>query len=145
MATEPYFAGREGELGITTSSSIATVSFGKLTNFRVFANHTLIPVTNFDSSAWEENIDGTKSWGMTAEAMAVSTAGSTSHEDLRVVLSGGSRRWFSVAQSSTTATAGFHWKGYGYVEDWDLSGDEGGPQVTNFSIKGDGAYVESST
>ena len=57
MATEPYFAGREAELGITTSSSIAVVSFGKLSNFRLFANHTLIPVTNFDSSAWEENID----------------------------------------------------------------------------------------
>ena len=145
MATAPYFAGREGELGITTSSSIAVVSFGKLTNFRAFANQSLIPVTNFDSSAWEENIDGTKSWGLTAEGLTVSTAGSTSHADLRAALSGGLRRWFSVAQSSTTATAGYHWKGYGYVEDWDLSGEESGPMVTNFSIKGDGAYVESST
>ena len=145
MATAPYFAGREGELGVTTSSSVATVAFGKITNWRFFANQAVIPVTNFDSSGWEENIGGTRSWGCTAETLMVSTAGSTTHADLRDLLSSGVRRWYKIANTSTTATAGYHFQGYGYVEDWDASGEEAGPQIQNFSIKGDGAYVESST
>ena len=145
MATAPYFAGREGEIGISDASSVTTVVFGKLTNFRIFANHGVIPVTNFDSSGWEQNISGTRNWGFTAESMMVSTAGSTTMADLRDYLSSGKRGWFKVANSSTTATAGYYWEGFGYVEDWDASGEEAGPQIQNFSIKGDGAYAEVST
>ena len=145
MATAPYFAGREGELGVSAASSITTVVFGKLTNFRMFANQAVIPVTNFDSSGWEENIGGTRSWGCTAETLMISTAGTVEHDTLRDYLSSATRGWYKIANTSTTPTAGYYWEGFGYVEDWDASGEEAGPQIQNFSIKGDGKYAEVST
>ncbi len=145
MATAPFFAGREANLGVSAASSVTTVSFGKLTNFRIFANHATIPVTNFDSSGWEEVVSGTRNWGCTAEGLMVSTAATVEHDTLRSYLSAGTRAWFKIANTSTTPTAGYYWEGFGYVEDWDASGEEAGPQIQNFSIKGDGAYAEVST
>ncbi len=34
---------------------------------------------------------------------------------------------------------------YGYVTDWDVQGPENEVQLQNFTITGDGKYVESST
>ena len=144
MATAPYFAGREASLMVGPTSA-APVEFGKVTNWRFFANHATIPVTNFDSSGWEQVISGTRNWGLTAETLMLSTVGSTTHADLRDLLSSGIRQWYKVSNTSTSGTAGFNFMGYGYVEDWDASGEEAGPQIQNFSIKGDGAYTESST
>ena len=145
MATAPYFAGREGDLAVSAASSISVVTLGKLTNFRIFANQAVIPITNFDSSGWEENISGTRSWGFTAETLMVSTAATVEHDTLRDFLSSGTRAWYQISNTSTTATAGYYWEGFGYVEDWDASGEEAGPQIQNFSVKGDGAYAEVST
>ena len=140
-----YFGGRQGELSLGATSSAALISFGKLTNFRCFATRNQIPVTNFDSSGWEENIPGIGSWGLTAESLMMSTAASVEHDTLRANLSAETRSWYKIANTSTTATEGYHWQGYGHLEDWDLSGGVDDPQVQNFSIKGDGPYVESST
>ena len=84
---QDYFGGREGELSVSGTSSGPHVSFGKLTNFRCFATRNQIPVTNFDSSGFEENIPGTMSWGLTAEGLMMSTAATVEHDTLRANLS----------------------------------------------------------
>ena len=144
MAKDPYFAGRQGTVGFATSSSIAATPIGKLTSFRVNVTQASIPVTNFDSSFWAENLAGERTWGVTADAMMVSTS-ATGPATLRSYLSTSTRIWIEVKNTSTTATAGYSFSGYGFNGGWELSGDGDSPQVNSYEFFGDGPLVESST
>jgi len=141
---DPYFAGRQGTVGFATSSSVAATNIGKLTNFRISVTQNSIPVTNFDSSFWAENIAGERSWSVTADALMVSTS-ATAPGTLRSYLSTQTRFWSEIKNTSTTATAGYSFSGYGFLGSWDLGGDNDSPQTNSYEFFGDGPLVESST
>lgn len=143
MATN-VFKGRHGDLLHAATSSGTLVAFGHIRNFSMTVSADVINATSFDSSDWREVLPGERQWSFTAETLMVSTNATAEHATLRSYLTTETRRWFAVANDAVGST-GYHWQGYGYVTDWDVQGPENEVQLQNFTITGDGAYVESST
>ena len=144
MTLAPYFQGREGHVAFSASSASTWVSLGKLTNFRINVTRGTIPITNFDSAGWEQNLAGIANWNIAADAFAVSTAGSTDQAQLRSYLSTATRSWLSVFNSTVAGTT-VKFQGYGWVTGWELAGGVEDAQTHGFEFSGDGVLVEAST
>lgn len=141
MATN-VFKGREALLKVGATTAATPVAFGAVRNYSVEVTRPDIEVTNFDSSGWAIRLDGMASWGMNAEAVFLSTGASVNEQDtIRTALSGGTRYFFSLANSTAAGKQDF--KGWGYVTGWTWSGAIDGPQLFNLSVAGDGKLTES--
>jgi len=136
--------GRKAKLAYAVSSSSTDVEFGRLQNYQVTVNQNIVDATNFDSSGWEENIGGRKSWGITAQAVHLSTL--ASHNALKEILSSGlstaGEKWFTV-QPTTSDTQ--EWAGYGRVLSYSLgAGSDEEIVLFNIEIKGTRRLVATS-
>jgi hypothetical protein len=143
MAGSKVFGGRAAKLSITATSSAATAFIGALKNWELTATLGEIEATNFDSSGHYEMIDGIDAWEIRADALVLSTAGTNyaQQASLRSALSGHTRKYFQVQNS--TAAGSQTYKGFGYVTSWKQGGNVTDVQLHNFVIKGDGKYTEA--
>lgn len=144
MATN-VFKGRQAFLGVygTSSGSTAAVRFGAIRNYALEVTRGEIGVGNFDSSGWNIRLDGIASWGLTAETVFLSTAASVNEQDtLRGALTGGTRKYFRLKNSTGTDSQQFY--GWGYITGFTWNGAVDGPQLHNFTITGDGKLTEAT-
>lgn len=143
MAASKVFAGRSAKLSVTATSSAAASYVGALKNWQFKADLNEIDATNFDSSSHYEMLDGIDSWEIRADALVLTTAGTNYAQQsaLRTGLSGHTRKYFQVQNS--TATGSQTYKGFGYITSWQQGGSVTDVQLHNFVIKGDGKYTEA--
>ena len=139
------FAGREADLQVFATSSGPGVSFGVLKDFELNVDRDQIDVTSFDSAGWKEWVPGNAGWGLNAGALMVSTGATAETDTLRGYLSSETRAYYWIMNTSTTATAGYTWHGFGYVSNFKVGGDVDGVQLNGFEIQGDGTLNETST
>lgn len=141
MATN-VFKGRQAQLKLAATTAASQVAFGAVRNYSVEVTRPDIDVTNFDSSGWAIRLDGMATWGMTAEAVFLSTGATVNEQDtFRTALSGGTRYYFTLANSTGTGSQTL--SGWGYVTGWTWSGAVDGPQLFNLSVQGDGKLTEA--
>ena len=138
MAGTNTYNGRSATLKVGSSTSSQT-AFGHIKSWEITVTRDMIDVSSFDSSGWVERYNGNASWGLTAETLVISTAGTQEHDTLRSGLSSGTRQYFIIANSTGTS---LEYSGWGFVSGWTQSGDESSPQVHNFTVTGDGALTE---
>lgn len=143
MAISKTFAGRAGRLSISAASSQAVTKVGALRNWEFSAEMAELDATNFDSSGNYEMLDGTRKWEARAEALVLSTADTNYGQQatLRGALSGHSRKWFQIDNSTAAGTQ--RYTGFGYVTSWKQAGTKDDIQLHNFVIRGDGKYTEA--
>lgn len=136
------FKGREGKLLISATSSSTGTSFGGLRNWRITVTASVIDASYQENMPWQSTLPGVQSWNLTAETAYLSTAATTNEQDtLRAALIAGTRKYYTVTTS--TATGGQSFKGWGYVTNFDIGGNNNDVQLHNFTITGDGALAEA--
>ena len=141
MATN-VFNGREAVLQVsTTSTGTGGNSFGAVRSFTLTINRPEIDVGHFDSSGYIETLPGMAKGTLTAETLFLSTAATSQQDELRGYLSSGTRRYFFV--KNTTGTNSQTFKGWGFVTNFEWSGDLESPQLSNFQIAFDGKVTEA--
>jgi len=132
MAVSAGIAGRKGVISIAGSSTGTDVEIGTLRNYSVSVSKDLVDITNFDSSGWTENLDGRKSWGISAESLHVSTNASLA--SLVNFFSSGSSHWVTI-QPTTSDTQ--EWAGAAIVTGYEVgAGSDNDPVLLNFSAQG---------
>jgi hypothetical protein len=141
MATGIY-SGREAQLKVAATSSGTATKFGALRDFTVTVDRSDIATSHQESSGWTIRLPGIATWGVTAGCVYLSTAATVNEQDtLRTALTGETRKWFDI--SNSTAAGSQTWKGYGYVTQFVFNGDPESPQLHTFAIAGDGKLTES--
>jgi len=136
------FSGRSALIAVSTSST-APVAFGALQGYTLTVDRAAIEVVHQDTSGWTENFPGAGSWSLTADTMIFSTAATQEQDTLRTALTGETRKYFTVSNSTVAGDNGWKQGGFGYVTGFSWTGDQSSPQVQNFTIAGDGALAES--
>jgi len=141
MATNS-FSGREAQVKVAATSSGTATKFGGLQDFTVTVERPDIATSHQESSGWVIRFPGDASWSLTAGCLFLSTGATVNEQDtLRSALTGETRKWFQIDNS--TASGSQTWKGYGYVTGFAFNGDRTSPQLHNFTIQGDGKLTES--
>jgi hypothetical protein len=142
MAVANKFRGRAGRLMVAASSSVAAADVGALRNYQVTLTAGAIDFSDFDSSGWTDTMSGQRAWSMSAEAVFLSTAATSQQDELRTAALAGSTKYFVVHTS--TAASGAEFSGWGWVSNFNISGDMEGVALTGFEITGSQALTESS-
>ena len=141
MATNIY-SGREAQLKVSATSSGTATKFGALRDWTVTVDRSDIVTSHQESSGWAIRLAGSASWGLTAGCVYLSTAATVNEQDtLRTALTGGTKKWFDIANS--TAAGSQSYKGYGFVTQFVFNGDPESPQLHTFAVAGDGKLTES--
>jgi predicted secreted protein len=114
-------AGRFGSIKTSTSSTntAAQTAVAELTNYRLTVNASLINVTSHDSSGWEDNIVGIRSWEGTADVVYLSTG--AGQAALRTTLTTATPNLVNFSFKQSTSDSAKKWQGAGYVTSWDVS------------------------
>lgn len=105
-----------------TQNSAARIA--EVRNWTLTVSESPIDATSNDSSGWEENIDGVKSWNLRAAMANLST--NANQITLVSVFGSTTRKWMTI-QPTTAKTQ--KWQGYVRVVDYDVGG--AGPNDLN--------------
>lgn len=106
-------AGRFGSIRLSTASSATTAqtTIAELTNYRLTVAHELINVTSHDSSGWEDNISGIRSWEGSADVIYLSTGAGQAAARTSMTTATPNLMNFSFKQS--TSNTAKKWQGAG--------------------------------
>ena len=112
MATAALHA-RKGFVGFAATSTGTQAEIGEVQNATLVIEHRPIPATSFDSSGWDESIDGMRGGTLTFGAVFARTE--TEQHNLRETLgsTGPASRYFTFRPSTAVSTL---WGGQGWVE-----------------------------
>lgn len=134
------FAGYQGEITVSGSSSTAGATIGAIRNWQLNVTEDMGDATSFDSSGWSEFLPVKKGWTFTCEAIYLSTGATKQQDELRSALNSGTRKYVALYAS----TADQVYRGWAYVGGWDLGGNVNDIAIHNFSLTGDGALSEAA-
>ena len=129
-------AGRFGSIRLSTASSATTAQtqIAELTNYRIAVAHELINVTSHDSSGWEDNISGIRSWEGSADVVYRSTgAGQAS---ARTSMTTASPNLMNFAFKQSTSNTAKKWQGAGYVTGFEASHETNNAVLGTISFRG---------
>jgi len=142
MALTNKFRGRTGRLMVSASSSVAAANIGSVRNWALNLTVGSIDASDADSSGWTETFSGQRTWTMSAGAVYLSTGATSQQDELRTAALAGSTKYFVLHTS--TAAAGTEFSGWGWVSNFNPSGEYEGVALVNFEITGAGQLSESS-
>lgn len=133
------FAGYQGEILISSASSVAGATIGAIRNWQLNVTEDMADATQFGTTGWSEFLPVKKGWTFTCEAIYLSTGATKQQDELRSALGSGTRKYVQLYASTSDQV----YKGFAYVGGWDLGGNVNDIAIHNFSLTGDGALTEA--
>jgi len=147
MALTNKVRGRAGRLFVSGTSGTTGANLGSIRNWALNLTVGSIDASDADSNGWTETFSGQRTWTMTAGAVYLSTGATSQQDDLRTAALAGSTKYFVLhtsTVSTTGANGGVEYGGWGWVSNFNPSGEYEGVALVNFEITGAGALKESS-
>ena len=128
------------DLIVKTGTSGAEVVIAASTGFTITVNENIIPSTSKDSSKWEENLDGNRSWSVTCDYL-YDPSGTNTFEDLVDLIIAGTNTMSIVAGKVGTA-GDISWEGDVRIDTTSLSGNDNEASGGSVSFIGNGELTK---